>query len=350
MRRGTPQKNAGAEIFYRCVIWCYPPGFRREYGREMMITFRECHREVLEQRSFSAQISFWQTMGLDLATSLWRENLHAFVLFFKRLSGLEKEYAMASLLPHFNVASLTDIGRVRSANEDKLLSYVPEDPEIMQRQGALFIVADGMGGLNLGDVASDLAVSTIREAYYKNAQSDPITALREAVEQANLVVYQRSVEESSELSDNKKMGTTCVAAVIKEDQIYLANVGDSLAYIINGNEMKQIAENHSWEVEQVREGKMTLQEAKAEGKGNVITRALGVKAEVEVYTVTEQVQNGDLLLLCTDGLHTLISDDEIRTIVEQYGSEESAAQLIERANADGGPDNITALIARVSLV
>jgi serine/threonine protein phosphatase PrpC len=232
-------------------------------------------------------------------------------------------------------------------------SIVPQDPQVMTRKGALFVVADGMGGHTKGDVASEMAVTLIRDAYYQDQSDEMPASLRHAVERANEAIFrlneaQMDVKDEKEM-EKKGMGTTCVAAVLKENMVYVANAGDSLVYIVRGGQVMQIAQNHSWVAEQVREGKMTQAEAEAQGKGNVITRCLGISLDLEVYAGSEQAQNGDVLVLCTDGLHGLVSEDEIRTIVEQYGSDESASRLIERANENGGPDNITAVVVRVSL-
>jgi protein phosphatase len=223
----------------------------------------------------------------------------------------------------------------------------------MEKKGALFVVADGMGGHTKGDVASEMAVTLIRDAYYQDESDDILTSLRQAVEHANEAIYRQNEalfqgKDEEEMAKNG-MGTTCVAAVLKDNMVYVANAGDSLVYIVRGGQVMQIAQNHSWVAEQVREGKMTQDEAEAQGKGNVITRCLGISLDLEVYAGSKEVQNGDVLILCTDGLHGLVSEDEIRTIVEHYGSDESASRLIARANENGGPDNITAVVVRVSL-
>ncbi len=126
-------------------------------------------------------------------------------------------------------------------------------------------------------------------------------------------------------------------------------MGGSLVYLIRVGQVRQIAEDHSWTAEQVRTGKMTQAEAEAEGKSSVITRCLDIERDVNVYVGTEQVQDKDVLVLCTDGLHMHVPENEMRNIVEHYPPEESAQRLTARANEDGGPDNITAIVVRVSL-
>ncbi|HLW00335.1 MAG TPA: protein phosphatase 2C domain-containing protein [Ktedonobacterales bacterium] len=343
------RSQARAEQFYRLLLHLYPVAFRRTYEREMLLAFRACYRDLLQQSHPHERLRFWSMIAFDLGITVCSERLRSCVAFCKRLLGRERNYLMASALLRLDVAALTDRGLTRDANEDTLISVVPPDTQTMQQKGALFVVADGMGGHTMGEVASDLAVTTIRETYYQNPENDTLTALRQAVEQANETIVQRNETLRTREEASRWMGTTCVAAVLKDDRVYIANAGDSLAYLIRDQEVLQLAQNHSWEVEQVRLGAMTLEEAKAQGKGNVITCCLGDTLELEVYAATEQAQDGDILVLCTDGLHGLIGEEEIRAIVQQYGPEESAARLVARANESGGPDNITAVVARISL-
>ena len=145
------------------------------------------------------------------------------------------------------------------------------------------------------------------------------------------------------------MGTTCVAVVLQDTHVYVANAGDSFAYIMRAEQVMQIAQDHSWVAEQVQAGLLTKEQARAHEKRNVITRCLGTSPDVDVYVATETVQDGDVLLLCTDGLWSLVEEGELRSIVEQYDPQESTKRLVERANENGGPDNITAVVVRVSL-
>jgi serine/threonine protein phosphatase PrpC len=347
----TQQVISRAESLYRALLFVYPPTFRRSFGQQMAQTFRDCCREELEQNKKLGLARLWASMLYDLTASACLEYAKSLLAMFRRLTGLEKEYLMSSLLS-LDVASRTDIGLKRSLNEDNTTSIVPEDPQVMAKKGALFVVADGLGGHTKGDVASEMAVTLIRDAYYQDENDDILVSLRQAVERANEAIYRRNeaLFPDKEEMTKKGMGTTCVAAVLKENMVYVANAGDSLVYIVRGGQVLQIAEDHSWFAEQVRKGeKITRAEAEAQGKGNIIVRCLGYSLDLEVYAGSEQVQNGDVLVLCTDGLHGQVSEDEIRTIVEQYGSEESATRLIARANENGGPDNITAVVVRVSL-
>lgn len=338
-----------AERLYRTLLLLYPKQFRQDYGQEMVYTFRDCYRGELRQARTWGTARFWCLVLTDLLSTVCIEHGKASLALVKSLLGLEKESLMANILFNLDVAQRTDIGK-RANNEDNMISYVPEDPQVMAAKGALFVVADGMGGQTKGDVASTLAVNTVRDTYYQQQNSDIAATLQQALETANSLIYQRNQANlAQEKIEQGGMGTTCVAAVLQGDRVYVANAGDSLAYVINGGQVRQIAQDHSWVAEQVRTGAMTEAEARAQGKNNIIVRCLGTSPDVEIFVTSEQVHDGDTLLLCTDGLHMLLDENEIRSIVEQYEPQESVAHLIRRANENGGPDNITAVVVRVSL-
>ncbi|GER91137.1 hypothetical protein KDW_52990 [Dictyobacter vulcani] len=335
-----------SERLYQWLLLAYPSEFRREYGREMVQTFRDCYREELDAGGTLRLLPFWSTVFYDFVKSVSIEQF----LHLKKLVLFDKEYQMLNAPLHLQVAQLTDIGRTRPTNEDNLIAVLPDNDNIMRAKGALFVVADGMGGHSYGELASELAVKTIQEVYYQDSSNDIPTALGNALRQANTVVYETSqakIRENSELS-SKTMGTTCVAMVLNNHTLYVANAGDSLAYLITDQEIKQLAENHSLVAQEVLKGNMTAEEALTSPSRNVITRCLGTKEQVEVYlSAPIQVKTGDILLLCTDGLHGLISETEIRLIVENNTPEESSKKLIERANENGGPDNITAIVVKI---
>lgn len=339
-----------ATNLYNTLLYFYPRQFRQEYGRHMRQVFLDCYRDELRYNGSLAR--FWSSMFYDTVASAGSEHIYALITHCKRLLGLEQRHALASASVNLNIGSLTDIGRKRAVNEDTMLSIVPKDPDIMAHKGALFVVADGMGGHMKGEVASNLAVKYIHETYYQDTNEDPQVALHRAIEVANHEIYRRNNEQlgnENEEALKQGMGTTCVAAVLKDNFIYIANVGDSLAYIVRGDSLLQLAQDHSWVAEQVRLGNLTPEEAKNHDKRNVITRCLGTQADVEVYATSELAQDGDILILCTDGLHALIGEDELRSIVQYSSPEESTQRLIARANEQGGPDNITAVVVRVSL-
>src|SRR3989440_10335667 len=242
-----------------------------------------------------------------------------------------------------DVAQVTDVGRKREHNEDNMAFVIPKDSQVMASKGALFIVADGMGGHAAGEVASEIAVDTVSNMYYQEDSDDVAVSLLRAIRRANASIHQRAAENMLRTG----MGTTCVAAVFRGNMAYVANVGDSRAYLLRGNYVKQISQDHSWVAEQVRAGLLTEEQARTHAQRNVITRCLGTQAEVDVDIFHEELLEGDCLILCTDGLSGLVSDEELKRIVDQFVPQESVYHLVEKANENGGPDNITAIVVRV---
>jgi serine/threonine protein phosphatase PrpC len=244
-----------------------------------------------------------------------------------------------------DVAQLTDVGRKRPHNEDNMAYVMPKDPQVMTKKGALFIVADGMGGHAAGEVASEIAVDTISNVYYQqdDGEDAPASLLR-AIKRANTLIRQRAAENMS----RSGMGTTCVSAILRGGTAYIANVGDSRAYLVRAGQVRQVSQDHSWVEEQVRAGLLSRDQARSHAQRNVVTRALGTQSEVEVDIFTEKIEDGDTFILCSDGLSGQVSDDELHTIVDKYQQpQESVYRLVERANENGGPDNITAIIIHV---
>jgi len=242
-------------------------------------------------------------------------------------------------------AQRTDVGLKRQHNEDTVAYIIPKDQEILATKGALFVVADGMGGHAAGEVASEMAVSTLTTLYYQDEGDAPECLLR-SIKYANAIIFQKAMENI----EHNGMGTTCVAAVLLRETAYIANVGDSRAYLIHKGQVRQISQDHSWVAEQVRAGAMSEADARQHEMRNMITRSLGSLPEVEVDIFTEMVLEGDTLVLCSDGLSGMISDNEILTIVERYSPQESVYRLIDRANACGGNDNITVLVVRIAFI
>lgn len=257
------------------------------------------------------------------------------------ITGKQKSFTSPLSL---SVAQRTDVGRKRFHNEDSVAHIVPKDSAMMARKGALFVVADGMGGHAAGEVASEIAVSTVCNMYYQDDSDDVAATLERAVKVANTIIYQRASENTSQ----QGMGTTCVAAVLRGDTAYIANVGDSRAYLVRNGEVRQVSQDHSWVAEQVRAGLLTPEQARVHAMRNMITRSLGFYPDIMVDLFIEPVIEGDSLVLCSDGLSGMVEDDEIRHVVAQFAPQESVYRLIERANEQGGVDNITVLIARVS--
>lgn len=228
--------------------------------------------------------------------------------------------------------SLTDIGRKREVNQDYV--YVTDKP--VGHIPNLFVVADGMGGHKAGDFASKYAVQVLEEHIRNNSGMGPETIITEAVQEAN----RKIVEKARENTEMEGMGTTLVVATIIEHTLYFANVGDSRLYLIR-DEIKQLSKDHSLVEEMVRLGGINEEEAKHHPDKNIITRAIGAKDDVEVDFFEYRLQKGDVILMCTDGLTNMVDDDEIFRIIKG-GRDivETAMQLVEKANENGGKDNI----------
>ena len=232
--------------------------------------------------------------------------------------------------------SLTDTGRVRRRNEDYV--FVSERP--IGNLPNLFVVADGMGGQNAGERASSYAVEVLLQNIRKSREKNPVKILRRAMEHANDMVY----KESTTKECSRGMGTTMVAATLYKDTLYVANVGDSRLYII-GNEIRQITHDHSLVEEMMRMGKLTKEEGKNHPNKNIITRAIGAKETVAVDCFEEKIGIRDVILLCSDGLTNMVSDEQIQQIVKTEKNLQKAAELlVETANRNGGRDNITVLL------
>jgi PPM family protein phosphatase len=240
-------------------------------------------------------------------------------------------------------AHLTDIGRVRARNEDSLGAFEPDDPELLRSRGRLFVVADGMGGLARGDVASRLAVETLRDTYYEAERLEPLPeALRVSVRIANDAVYR----ESRLAAGQAPMGTTLTALVIRDHDAYLAHVGDSRAFLVRGRQIRQLTEDHSLVAELVRNGVLSPAEAEHHPSAHVVLQALGIAEDVTIDVQGPlSLHSGDTLVLCTDGLTRQVKPHEIRRLAERP-PRRACEQLVSLANERGGPDNITLQLIR----
>ncbi len=229
--------------------------------------------------------------------------------------------------------SATDIGLQRKLNEDYYDNYI--DSNI-----TLLVVADGMGGHNAGEIASELAVKSFIYYFKENFESctDITSFLTECVNYSNGIIFEES-HNNEELSN---MGTTIVSALIFEDYLYILNVGDSRAYMKNSFGFKQVSRDHSLVNDLLLSGTITEEEAKNYGRKNVITKSLGAEDNVEPDITSLEINKGDIVLLCTDGLNSLVTDNEIEEIISKDLSlEERVFELIDLSLGRGGNDNIT---------
>jgi len=237
---------------------------------------------------------------------------------------------------------MTDVGRRRESNEDAFL----EDDAL-----GLYAVADGMGGHAAGEVASRLAIETLLDAVQRTRPGNATPpeevgrVLREAIEQAN-----RSICSSVEGRDEwRGMGTTLVALVAAGSDAIIGHVGDSRAYVLRDGSLKRLTSDHSWVNEQVKMGLLTDEDAQRHPYRNIVTRALGNREQVEVDLLRESIRPGDVFLLCSDGLNTMLGDDQIREQLRRHvGDPRSACEaLVDAANARGGEDNTTVVVVEI---
>lgn len=228
-----------------------------------------------------------------------------------------------------NIGAKSDVGRVRAANED---SYLVHEP--------LFVVADGMGGHIAGDVASSTAVETIKNQS-ADASPDDMETLARLVRSANSQIWEKAQGDTT----LKGMGTTCTLLLLNGPKAHFAHVGDSRAYLLRGNALTQITEDHSLVGRMVKEGRLTVEEAENHPQRSIITRALGVDSEVEVDLLTVDLDAGDRILMCSDGLSSMIDSEAMTTALSQTDDPQAAAdRLVALANDAGGEDNITVVV------
>src|SRR3954471_1143343 len=227
-------------------------------------------------------------------------------------------------------AQLSDVGRQREGNEDSMLVDPP-----------LFVVADGMGGAQAGEVASGLAVETLGEMPPDANVEEERTG---ATAQANRRIHDKSQDERTLAG----MGTTLTAAFVHDGKVTLGHVSDSRCYRYRAGELAQLTDDHSLVAELERHGKLTAAEARVHPQRSMILRALGIGADVEVDTYCFVGESGDVFLLCSDGLSGLVHDAVIAEVLKDCETLEAAAEkLIELANLSGGPDNITTVLFRL---
>ena len=260
-----------------------------------------------------------------------------------------------------NVFGRTDVGRVRDHNEDAFLvadltadnaSLQPEvRTHLVGSHGSLFMVADGLGGAAAGEVASELAILTVQSELRAQWRSAPertpevfARAIKSAAEAANAKIFAYAVEHP----ESRGLGTTATIAGLLGDTLYLAQVGDSRAYLVRNGVALQITKDQSLMQRLIEAGELTPEEAERSERRNIILQALGPEPTVKIDLTYQKVRRGDTLVLCTDGLSGLVRKDEIAEILQESNGDLLTAcrELIDRANENGGPDNITVIVAR----
>ena len=247
------------------------------------------------------------------------------------------------MMPALELAACTDCGRVRANNEDRVETL----PEV-----GLAVLADGMGGHNAGEVAAEMAVRAIVQSVAHSAPgrdaSEPVPAeslLAPAVQRANDEVFRAASADRA----HQGMGTTVVAALWHDARVSIAHVGDSRAYRLRERQLALLTRDHTVVRKRFEQGLMTLEETRTAPDRNVLTRAVGIEAAVEVEVTTHPVQPQDVYLLCSDGLHDMLSDRAIAQILAEVRAPAAAtaAALVQRANDLGGLDNVSAIVVRV---
>ncbi len=245
--------------------------------------------------------------------------------------------------------AVSDVGRKRKGNEDSVF---------VNPENKLFVVADGMGGHAAGEVASSVAVESINEFIRATGGDEEITwpfgldesisydgnRLKTAVRFANRKV----LEVTKEKTEYEGMATTVAAVLVDGAIANLAHVGDSRIYLVHGATLSQLTSDHSWVNEQIQSGIISAEQARSHPLRNVVTRALGGRADLQVDMQSREMEPGDILLLCSDGLTNMLPDEEIERLVSEAGGDvkRAARDLVDAANARGGEDNITVLLIR----
>jgi protein phosphatase len=237
----------------------------------------------------------------------------------------------------------TDTGLVRSANEDSLLLFLPQEQKLLEEKGILAIVADGVGGNIGGKTASSTAVSVMRERYYASEQLDPLSALKESMLAANREILTKSAQDPS----CKGMATTCTAFILLGNDGFLSHAGDSRAYLLRDGVLRQLTKDHTLVNKLLADGLITAEAAASHPQKNIIVRALGSDRDMTPDAFHLLLQENDIILLCSDGLHGLVSDDDIKDRLSRLPLKEAGQSLIGLAKENGGTDNVTVVILQL---
>jgi len=248
--------------------------------------------------------------------------------------------------PGIEAASLTDVGRQRSNNEDSYLYWEPDSDDDFLRRGRLAVVADGMGGYEGGQEASRLAIETVRAIYDNAFDGDPQSTLSAAFQAAHQNI-QRYAQDHPQFYG---MGTTCTALSIVGRQLHFAHVGDSRLYLIRADSISRLTRDHSYVGRLVESGIVRSEDAESHPQRHILTAALGSGRDITPHIPEHPVplEEGDILLLCTDGLWGLVADPDLARVVQTNPPAEACQKLVDLALERGGPDNITVLVLRVS--
>lgn len=247
------------------------------------------------------------------------------------------------------LGSLTHVGMKRSNNQDAFCVLAGSNAPVGTQ--ALLAVADGMGGHKGGEVASNMTIKGLVGRLTTDARRDADASdssqlkprLISAVTDINAEVYQ-----AAQQPQTQGMGTTLTAAVISSAYMVLGHVGDSRAYVLRKGELVQVTKDHSWVGEEIARGALTPEQAREHPRRNIVTRAIGIEPQVQVDTTELRLMEGDVILLCSDGLHGLVEDSEIAELLKRNEPQRACQKLVDRANELGGNDNCTVVVARIN--
>lgn len=270
------------------------------------------------------------------------------------MEEITAEYEAAALVaptdlrfrPRVTVACKTDLGRVRENNEDKFEYFIPEDESTLASRGQIFIVCDGMGGHAAGQIASELTAKTFIDVYLNHPSGDSAVAMEAAVIAANRYVN----DISRAVVARKGMGTTLSVLILLQDKAYTVQVGDSRIYRLRNSEMLQMTHDHTWIEEALREGVLRPEEIAGHPYKHVLTRAVGTEPTVNCDIELNDLQTGDIFLLCSDGLLNHVGDGDICAVLRENSPAEACWKLVGMALQGGGSDNCTVMIVRVDEV
>jgi protein phosphatase len=266
------------------------------------------------------------------------------------MDEITAEYAKEQLIPaadlrvrlRTTVACKTDVGRVRENNEDKFEYFIPEDEASLATRGHIYVVCDGMGGHEAGQIASELACKTFIDVYRSHPAEDPAQAMHAAANAANRFV----MDNARTFPKRKGMGCTLTAVILIQDRFYVVNVGDSRSYLVRNGELLRLTVDHTVAEEYVHLGMLTKEQAEQHPQKHVLTRAIGAEpANADV--ASHDLNEGDLFMLCSDGLINHVDDEAIGETLRTKSPSEAAWSLVGQALLGGGSDNTTVMVVRV---
>lgn len=237
--------------------------------------------------------------------------------------------------------AITDIGEVRTNNEDNIIYFKPHKESVKKAKGTLAIVCDGMGGHNSGEIASQMAIDAIVKAYYNSKGS-----IENTLKKALITAHDKIKRFGEKNQEHARMGTTCTAVVIHNATLYVAQAGDSRAYLINNKRLKQLTKDHTYVQHLVDSGVITEAEKENHPNRNMVTMVLGTQNQFvpDTYVFKNAFGPDDTLLLCSDGLYEYVNDQELESIIMSNNLEDAAQVLIDMAKKRGGHDNISVIL------